>query len=105
MDNTPQIKLAKHAQTKVIVMHGKAIPTLDAFYKDIQFSLQIPSYFGFNLDALDEVLHDLSWLSDKHIILIIYRSSLLCAQHEDDRDNLISVLSSCTNPKIDILLL
>ena len=105
MSNTPQIQFASNAQTKVIVMHGKAITTINDFYNDLQFALQIPSYFGHNLDALDEVLHDLSWLSEKHTILILYRSSLLCAHHKEDRNNLLSLLSSCTNPKIDILLL
>lgn len=105
MDNTPQIKWAKQAQAKVVIMHGKAIPTLETFYNDVQFSLQIPKYFGHNLDALDEVLNDLSWVTDKHIILIIYRSNLLCAGHKEDRDNLLSILNSINHPKIDILLL
>lgn len=105
MSNKPQIHFASNAQTKVVVMHGKAISTLNDFYNDLQFALEIPSYFGHNLDALDEVLHDLSWLTEKHIILILYRSSLLCAEHKEDRSNLLSILTSCTNPKIDILLL
>jgi hypothetical protein len=105
MDNKTQIQIAPHAQSKVIVMHGKAIPTIEAFYKDLQIALQIPNYFGHNLDALDEVLHDLSWISEKHLILILYRSGLLCVHHKEDRANLLSLLTSCTNPKIDILLL
>lgn len=105
MSNTPQIQFASNAQTKVIVMHGKAITTINDFYNDLQVALEIPPYFGHNLDALDEVLHDLSWLTEKHIILILYRSSLLCAEDKEDRSNLLSILTSCTNPKIDILLL
>lgn len=105
MENTPQIQIAPNAETKVIIMHGKALPTMEAFYGDIQYALQIPNYFGHNLDALDEVLHDLSWLAEKHIILIVYRSNLLCAHHKEERANLIALLTSCTNPKLDILLL
>lgn len=105
MDNKPQIQVASHAQTKVVVMHGKAISTLSEFYNDLEYALQIPPYFGHNLDALDEVLHDLSWLTEKHIILILYRSNLLCAHHKEDRSNLLSLLTTCTNPKIDILLM
>ena len=34
--------------------------------------LRLPSYFGWNWDALDECLNDLSWLSDETRVIIVH---------------------------------
>lgn len=105
MKTHPINKIAPHSNTRVILIHAKAIETLDDFYKDIQVALEIPDYFGYNLDALEEVLSDLSWIKEPHAILIIYRSELLLSHRSDERDSLISVLIECNNPSLDILFL
>lgn len=105
MENKPQICIAPHAETRVVLMHGKAIQTLDQFYSDIQAALQIPAYFGQNLDALEEILADLSWIEEPHTLLIIYRSELLLKTLTNERESLLMVLKESTNPALDILFL
>ena len=105
MENTPAIKIGKNTQTRVVLIHAKGINSLADFYKDIELSLETPPYFGHNLDALDEILADLSWISEPSVVLIIYRSELLLQNNPNERDNLMEVLSSCSNPKLDVLFL
>ena len=36
--------------------------------------LELPSYFGWNWDALEECLHDLSWLSDDRPVEFVHEA-------------------------------
>lgn len=36
--------------------------------------LRFPSYFGHNWDALEECLHDLSWLADRPRVVIVHEA-------------------------------
>ena len=105
MENKPTICIAPNAETRIVLMHAKAVQSMAQFYKDIQLALDIPSYFGSNLDALEEILDDLSWIKEPRTILIIYRSDLLLNALPSERESLLMVLTSCTNPAIDILFL
>jgi RNAse (barnase) inhibitor barstar len=105
MENKPHIAIAPHAQTRVVLMHAKAIQTMAQFYTDIQVGLQIPAYFGRNLDALEETLADLMWIEEPHTLLIIYRSELLLKTLPNERESLLLVLKACNNPALDILFL
>lgn len=105
MENKPHICIAPHAKTRVVLMHGKAIQAMDHFYNDIQIALQIPPYFGRNLDALEEILADLSWIKEPHTLLIVYRSELLLKSMPKERESLLLVLKESTNPALDILFL
>jgi hypothetical protein len=49
--------------------------TLRDFYEELAEQLEFPTYFGFNLDSLDECLNDLSWLGDKKIVIYISDSA------------------------------
>ncbi len=105
MENKPHICIAPHAETRVVLMHAKAIQEMAQFYNDIQVGLQMPAYFGRNLDALEEILADLSWIEEPHTLLIIYRSELLLKPFPNERESLLLVLKECTNPALDILFL
>ena len=43
--------------------------TKQNFLNILNQELNFPSYFGSNLDALDECMRDLSWIQEKEIIL------------------------------------
>jgi RNAse (barnase) inhibitor barstar len=105
MEIKPAIRIAPHAQTRVVLMHAKAIQSMADFYTDLQVGLQIPPYFGRNLDALDEILADLGWIKEPHTLLILYRSELLLKELPLERDALILVLKECNNTALDILFL
>ncbi len=53
---------------------GQKAHTLRGFYEEIAKALAFPEYFGFNLDSLDEMLNDLSWLKHKKIAIHITNS-------------------------------
>jgi RNAse (barnase) inhibitor barstar len=46
------------------------IASVDELYDALIEALHLPSYFGRNWDALDEVLGDLSWLAPRRIIIV-----------------------------------
>lgn len=48
------------------------IRTKRELFAAIQRQLKLPSHFGGNWDALDECLHDLSWLPDDPEIVLIH---------------------------------
>lgn len=55
--------------TYVVILQGKRMQTLETLYNELEATLQLPSYFGRNWNALDECLTDFSWISDKKIII------------------------------------
>lgn len=105
MKKKPAIRIAPHANARVVLMHAKAIQTMADFYSDLQSGLELPAYFGNNLDALDEVLSDLLWLKEPHTLLIIYRSELLLKDLPHERDALLLVLKENKNTALDVLFL
>lgn len=56
---------------RVARIDGAKSQTLTGFYKEIAAVLEFPDYFGFNLDSLDELLNDLSWIKEEKIALFI----------------------------------
>jgi RNAse (barnase) inhibitor barstar len=42
----------------------------EQLFEALSQALRLPDYFGRNWDALDECLHDLSWIPERHIMLI-----------------------------------
>jgi RNAse (barnase) inhibitor barstar len=59
----------------VIPLDSDKIHTQRGFYEEIAESLEFPEYFGFNLDSLDEMINDLSWLEDQKIVIYIQDST------------------------------
>lgn len=50
---------------------GMKCQTLSGLYDQLGKALDFPDYFGKNLDALEECLLDLTWISEKEIVLTI----------------------------------
>ena len=44
-------------------------------FKIIADVMQFPDYFGYNLDALDECLSDMSWIPAKGYLLVLNKTS------------------------------
>ena len=54
---------------KIIDINLLKLKTKQNFLNILNQELNFPSYFGSNLDALDECMRDLSWIQEKEIIL------------------------------------
>ena len=46
----------------VVTVQGSSTPDLKTLYVRLAEALEFPDYFAHNLDSLDELLNDLSWL-------------------------------------------
>ncbi|HHX2517446.1 TPA: barstar family protein [Neisseria subflava] len=54
---------------KIIDINLLKLRTKQNFLNILNQELNFPSYFGSNLDALDECMRDLSWIQEKNIVL------------------------------------
>ncbi len=79
-----------------ILLDGKLIQTPFQLYSLLKENLNFPDYFGQNLDALYDVMTDLSWLKNKMKIDIINYDSLLKEDIEFRKD-VLGVLYDTSN--------
>jgi RNAse (barnase) inhibitor barstar len=61
----------------IAVIDGKRCKTMPDLYVQLNAALQLPEYFGGNLDGLYDCLCDFSWIEQQHVQLIFTRSELL----------------------------
>jgi RNAse (barnase) inhibitor barstar len=70
----------------VIEIDSKTCMTLKDFYEVIAKKLYFPDYFGFNMDSLDELLNDLSWIEDSKLALYFtHTEHFLINERSDDK--------------------
>ncbi|MDG4594912.1 MAG: barstar family protein [Candidatus Contendobacter sp.] len=60
--------------TKFFLINGDIIEDKMTFLKEFSDKLKFPGYFGFNWDAFDECITDLSWHDLDKGFLIIYKN-------------------------------
>lgn len=58
-------------------LDGNRCRSLAEFLREIGVALQFPSYYGENWDAFEECIHDLEWLPDAQIDLIVENADRL----------------------------
>ncbi|MGL4632405.1 MAG: barstar family protein [Leadbetterella sp.] len=75
----------------VIEIDAKSCTTLRSFYETIAEKLHFPDYFGFNLDSLDEMLADLSWIEDPKLIVYVKNTEHFLINERSD-EKVLSVL-------------
>ncbi len=81
--------------TFVGILDGENCKTLDNFYLSIAKTLHFPDYFAQNLDSMDELLNDLSWLNPKTIYLIIRNyEDLLIEENEEVKEIILSLFDA-----------
>ncbi len=62
-------------ESTVLPLDQEKTSTLRGFYEEMARVLEFPDYFSFNLDSLDEMLNDLSWLEDEKIVIFVQNSA------------------------------
>ncbi|GAY08547.1 hypothetical protein TOK_2304 [Pseudonocardia sp. N23] len=63
------------------------------FYAAVAAQLDVPDWFGHNLDALRDVLGDLSWLPPGEVVLVWADPATLAVTDPDGHDRLLDVLA------------
>ena len=99
------IYIDEENDTYYCLIKGEKINSIQDFYIEISKSLSIPAYFGQNLDALEEVIHDLNWIENKQVFLIIQNAESIENNLEDDYYEIIDILNDCENSKLKTILI
>lgn len=82
---------------------GNTCKKLADCYTCLQQQLDIPAYFGKNLDALEEVLADMEWVQEEKVKIIILNRDALLAEETVKKNALLSILNECDNEKLEII--
>jgi RNAse (barnase) inhibitor barstar len=76
---------------RIAQIDGQKAHTLRGFYEELAKALNFPEYFGFNLDSLDEMLNDLSWVNESKIAIYVTNSEQFIKK-ERNPDKLPTIL-------------
>jgi RNAse (barnase) inhibitor barstar len=79
----------------IAVIDGADCRTKKSFLKEIGIAFKFPSYYGQNMDALNDCINDLEWLDKPNYILIIKSSKeFLSKEPEEVRTHILAFLES-----------
>lgn len=90
---------------RYVFIDGRTCKQLEDCYATLRQQLSLPDYFGNNLDALEEVLADLDWISEAEVKIIILNPSELLVDDADKKESFLDILNSCENEKLEIVYL
>jgi RNAse (barnase) inhibitor barstar len=68
----------------IATIDGQKATSMKDFHEQIGEALNFPDYSGKNLDALDEMLNDLEWITEEKVILYITNSNDWLSKEKSD---------------------
>jgi RNAse (barnase) inhibitor barstar len=74
------------ADYSIIAIDGKLCKTLNQAYETLAEKLYFPEYFEANMDSLDEVMNDLSWIEDERILIFFKNSSEFLINERNEKN-------------------
>jgi hypothetical protein len=78
----------------VKILDGEKMKTKQTLFEEFACQLDFPTYFGYNWDAFDECINDLSWLNANVFILgFINSEKILCDENDVELKIFGSLLS------------
>jgi RNAse (barnase) inhibitor barstar len=84
--------------TLIAVLDGHHIDSMAQFFTSIAKQLELPSYFGKNLDALFDCLCDFSWTDVSHVQIIFKNyDSFLGKESQQKRWDILAILNDSAN--------
>lgn len=66
-----------------VILNGENMKSGSEFYEEISKQFQFPAYFGSNLNALKDMLSDLSWLERPFYAILVKNSCLLLCEEDE----------------------
>lgn len=91
--------------TRYVFIDGNANDTLQSCYFTLQTQLSIPDYFGHNLDALEEVMNDLDWITEEKICIIVAYENNLLQNEEHAKKDFLEILETSSLEKLSVVYL
>jgi len=79
------------SEFSVIEIDASEVTTLREFYEVLAKALHFPDYFGFNLDSLDELLNDLTWIEDEKLA-VYFNNSEKFLEKERNETKILTLL-------------
>lgn len=95
---------SEQTDTFLGIIDGRKCPDMESFYTALIDAMHLPEYFGRNLDALDEVLSDLSWLDYGVKFLIIQNSDELLKDEKEMFGELLATLMEVGNDEFEVVM-
>ncbi|MEP7323368.1 MAG: barstar family protein [Saprospiraceae bacterium] len=89
--------------TRYVFIDGNTCDTIEKCYITIAQQLSIPDYFGYNLDALEEVLADLEWIEEEKVILIVLNADGILQNESEVKNDFLHVLRACDNARVEVI--
>lgn len=90
---------------RLVFIDGNTCDTMEKCYATLVQQLSLPDYFGFNLDALEEVLADADWIKEKRVHIIILNEKELLKNEPAKKHDFLDVITSNDNPKFHVTIL
>jgi RNAse (barnase) inhibitor barstar len=77
--------------------------TLKSFLNNIGKAFKFPSYYGMNLNALNDCLNDLEWIEKPNYLLVIKNSKeFLSKESEETRNHIILFLEHVSKQWVNV---
>jgi RNAse (barnase) inhibitor barstar len=73
---------------EIIYLDGNKCHTLRSFYEAIAEAMDFPEDFGFNIDSLDEMLSNLSWIEEEKIAVRVTNSEYFLSKERNESKKL-----------------
>jgi RNAse (barnase) inhibitor barstar len=95
----------KAGDERLVFIDGNTCDTIEKCYATLVQQLSLPDYFGFNLDALEEVLADLDWIEETKIHIIILNAADLLKNDLSRKEAFLDIVTKNDNRKIFVTIL
>lgn len=83
-------------EATLVVPIPASITTKDQLLQTLAKGLNLPTYFGWNWDALEECLCDLSWIPFPRRI-VLFHEAVPFAEGSNERSTYLDILKQATN--------
>lgn len=82
-------------------IHCASCSTLDDCYTVFSNAFQFPDYFGYNLDALEDMLLDLDWMeADSIVVQMVAPNEFLQSESTETKQEVWELLRNLNNPRL-----
>jgi RNAse (barnase) inhibitor barstar len=88
--------------TRYVFIDGITCDTMEKCYQTLKEQLSVPDYFGYNLDALEEVLADPEWILEEKILILVLHPAALLTNDTEKKAAFMDLLNSIENSRIAI---